>query len=610
MGVRSFITVSDTIQSGIEEQIPGAATASIVGGNVTSGGRQPATVSDTTPPRWRGSYDAANLDGQNLQHWTMADALDADGANSKAVRGRISRRARYEVASNGQGKGVQLTQANYVVGRGPKLRMQTGNPGFNGMIETAWKRWAAEVGLARKLRTAVKAKVSDGEAVLIAVQNPRLAHRVKLELRAIECEQMTTTGLNWQELNRIDGVDFDEFGNPTAYHVLKYHPGGQWSGLNAKSERIPAEYVFHLFREDRAGQHRGVSEIHPSLNLFAQGRRYREATVSAAENIANFSLFLKTQQSPNEGPDLVRPFSSVPFEKSMMVALPFGFDAFQPRAEQPSATYDQFVRSNACEQARPLNMPYNIAAADSSGYSFSGGKLDHVTYFVSVDVEQADIEDMVLEPLFAIWFREAVARYGWTVPADPPPVHDWDWPRKPVIDETKTADARKTDLSTGALSLRRLYAEDGYDLEEELPVMAEDYGVTVDELRARLLAINLGGGAIAVTPEDAGEAESEEDTSVAKVPGGTSSKPAPEVSPTTIKRSSLLEMAGGITGMLDIFRALAGGDITRETAIQLVILFYQVSKSEAETIVGESGEPPQPDASGNGKGDVTNVLSR
>jgi capsid protein len=442
-------------------------------------------------PEIRASYDAARLDGENAEHWAAADALDADSANSLAVRRRIAHRARYELGSNGQAKGVQLTQANYVVGRGPKLRMQTGSEGFNRMVEAAWTRWSAEVKLARKLRTMVKAKVSDGEGFLIVAQNPRMRNPVKLGLRELEFEQVTTPYLGFGEVNRIDGIEFDEFGNPTYYNVLKYHPGGPWTPIKPDAEQIPARFVLHLFRSDRPRQHRGVSEYHPSLNLFGQSRRYREATVSAAENLANITLLLKTQASPNEGPDLVRPLSTTPVEKNVIMGLPYGFDAWQPKAEQPTATYQEFTRSQACEQARPLNMPYNIAAADSSGYSFSGGKLDHVTYFVSVDVEQAELEDEVLEPLFELWFEEAALVYGW-VRRDTIPAHAWDWPRKPVIDETKTATARKIDLSTGANHHRRMVAEDGFDADEEDQVAAKDLGMTVQEYRRALFLASLG----------------------------------------------------------------------------------------------------------------------
>ena len=459
--------------------------------------RQPATVDMDTPRPVRGSYDAASLDGMNTQHWAAADALDADSANSKTVRRRISQRARYELGNNGQGKGIQLTHANYVAGRGPKLRMQTGSPRFNSMIEAEWKRWAKEVKLAKKLRTAIKAKVSDGEAFIIIAQNPRMRHRVKLGLRMVECEQVTTPYLGPNEPNKIDGIEFDEYGNPLFYDVLKQHPGSQWSGIEQEVERVPARFMLHLFREDRAGQHRGVSEVGSSLNCYAQGRRFREAVLASAENVANFSLFLKTQADPSIEADIVRPLSTLPIEKAMMTALPRGYDAFSPKPEQPSATYKEFTREQSGEQARPLNMPNNIARADSSGYSFSGGKLDHLTYFVSVDVDQQDIDEDGLDSLFAVWFDEAVLRFGWGVPADPSPKHGWDWPEQPVIDEVKHANANKTNLSTGVAVLRRIFAQQGLDYEEELPRMAEDYGVTVDEMRAALFEAHFAGGAAA-----------------------------------------------------------------------------------------------------------------
>ncbi len=454
--------------------------------------RGPATVDMDTPRPIRGTYDAASSDGMNANHWLAADALDADTANSKTVRQRIFRRARYEIGSNGQGKGVQLTQANYVIGRGPKLRMQTGSPGFNSMIEAEWKKWAKEVKLAKKLRTVIKAKVSDGEAFIIIAQNPRMRHPVKLGLKMVECEQVTTPFLGANEANKVDGIEFDEFDNPLFYDVLEHHPGGQLGGFDQTPGRVPARFMLHLFREDRAQQHRGVTEISSSLNGFAVARRFREAVLVGAENIANLSVLLKTQADPSLESDVAIPMSTFPMEKGMMTALPRGYDAWQPKPEQPSATYAEFTRELAGEQARPLNMPNNIARADSSGYSFSGGKLDHLTYFVSIDVEQQDIEEDGLDPLFEVWFAEAVLRFGWIVPAEPPPNHGWDWPEKPVIDEVKHANANKTNLSTGVAVLRRVFAKNHLDFEEELPDMAKDYGITVDEMRAALFRTHFG----------------------------------------------------------------------------------------------------------------------
>lgn len=445
------------------------------------------------PPRpMRGSYDAADLDGMNTKHWLAADALDADSANSKTVRQRIAHRARSEFANNGLGKGIQLTHANYVVGRGPKLRMQTGSPGFNSMVEAAWKSWAKEVKLAKKLHTAIKAKVSDGETFIIMAQNPKMRHRVKIGLKMVECEQVTTPFLGTDEPNKIDGITFDEFGNVLFYDVLKHHPGGQLSGFDQKTDQVPARFMLHLFRVDRAGQHRGVCEVASSLNCYAASRRLRESVLVAGENVANMSVILTTDLLPSNEADMPEPMSTMPFEKGMMTVMPSGYGAMQPKPEQPSANYKDFIRGLAGEQARPLNMPNNIATADSQGTTFSGGRLDHLTYFVSVDVEQHGIEEDGLDPLFEVWFAEAVLRFGWIVPAEPAPIHVWDWPEKPVIDEVKHANANKINLSAGIGGLRRIYASASLDYEEETPREAEDYGVTVEELKAAKFRAHFG----------------------------------------------------------------------------------------------------------------------
>jgi capsid protein len=458
----------------------------------------------------RGRYDAAQTTDDNSQHWSATDAYSADAANSLAVRTTLMQRSRYETENNGNAKGVILTHAAYIVGRGPKLRMRTKSQGFNAMIEARWQSWCKATKFGRKLPTALKAKTRDGEGILIARNNPNVADAVKLDLVGIEAEQMQSPGLMASE-NRVDGVWFDDFGNPTAYDVLKYHPGGNtWSAI-WKAEKIPAKFVFHAFREDRPGQHRAVPEISATLGLFAQNRRFREATVAAAETAADFALILKQMAGAFDGSDPIRPFSTIPLEKRMATAAPEGWEPYQLKAEHPTTTYGDFTKLLSAEEARPLSMPQNIARCDSSGYSFSGGKLDHLTYFVAVEVDQADLEDCICDPLFSLWFAEAAGVYGWSTIVDPItdelviPPHDWAWPPRPKIDDTKTATARQTDLSTGVASPSEIATEDGYDWEDRLQTLATDYGVTVEEIQKALFSKHLlesKSGAAPATQEE------------------------------------------------------------------------------------------------------------
>jgi hypothetical protein len=128
-----------------------------------------------------------------------------------------------------------------------------------------------------------------------------------------------------------------------------------------------------------------------------------------------------------------------------------------------------------------------LAACDSSSYNYASGRLDHQTYFIALDVEREDANDLVLDPLFALWWEEAVLTFGWDADPSEPPEHLWDWPKHPVADIQAESSAKDTRLRNGSLYPSQLYSEEGRDFEDELPKMAADYGVTPQEMRQILL---------------------------------------------------------------------------------------------------------------------------
>lgn len=461
-------------------------------------------------------YSAAGDSEEMATHWSQADALDADAANSLAVRKRARERSRLEQTNNGYAIGVVRTNANYAVGRGPTLRMETGNAAFNAMVEARWLAWCKAVGFARKLRTACKAKTGDGEAFLQIVSNPGVAHEVKLDLAELECDQVSSPFLPYGEVGHIDGVRFDQFGNVLEYEVLEQHPGGLWSGMANRSRMVPARFMCHWFASDRPRQHRGVPECISTLGLFGKGRRYREAVIAAAETAADFAAMLE-MEAGNDGPDEVRPFSSLPIERRMLVATPAGGKMAQMRAEQPATTYDGFNRSIVSEEARPKSMSYSIAACDSSGNSFSGTQNDHLIYYQEVDTDRADCESQVLDKVFSLWFEEAANRYGWAVPDSPAPRHEWDWPPMPQVDAAKAAQADKEELGIG-VPPTVVFGRRGLDFEDVVQIGATDYGITPEEYRAKLLGANfVKAGAPA--PEKAEEPEEKASGGLPPAPG-------------------------------------------------------------------------------------------
>jgi lambda family phage portal protein len=433
----------------------------------------------------RARFDAAQTTPDNRKHWSNADPLAADAAANPDVRRTLRNRARYEVANNSYARGIVLTLANDVIGTGPRLQMLLGDPsaassgpggqdaGTNRTIETEFARWAKAVGLPEKLRTMRMARGQDGETFALLFNNSSLDSPVKLDLRLIEADQVTTPNPSVPPTNVVDGIVFDEFGNPVEYHVLKEHPGSD-KAVSAFGgfDRIPAASLIHWFRCDRPGQSRGLPDILPALPLFAQLRRYTLAVIAAAESAANIAVLMKTNAPAGGEAADVEPMTEMEFSPNMAVFAPEGWEPSQVKAEQPATTYEMFKREILNEIARCMNMPYNIAACNSSGYNYSSGRLDHQTYYKAIRVEQAHVEAVVLDRILAAWLAEAVKVFGLGQIDDPS--HQWFWDGHEHVDPQKEAAAQAQRLASHTTTLATEYARQGKDWETELRQRAKE----------------------------------------------------------------------------------------------------------------------------------------
>ncbi|MCC7409014.1 MAG: phage portal protein [Phycisphaeraceae bacterium] len=432
-------------------------------------------------------FDAAVTTEENRRHWANADSLSPNAAASTEVRRTLRNRARYEVANNAYARGIVLTLANDVVGTGPSLQMLTETGESNRSIEQAFAEWSEAIGLAQKLRTMRMARADSGEAFALLINNPAVDHPVQLDLRLIEADQVTTPGSELGAQTRanglpgagVDGIVFDQFGNPVEYHVLRSHPGEStiWT-VGQAFDRVPARSMIHYLRPDRPGQARGIPDITPALPLFAQLRRYTLAVIAAAETAADFAAVLYTDAPANGEAESVEPMDIVELERRMATVLPGGWKLGQVTAEQPATTYGEFKREILNEIARCLNMPFNVAAGNSSGYNYASGRLDHQTYFKSIRVEQSHLESVVLDRILTAWMAEAVLAEGLLpqrlrmVGARFP--HQWFWDGHEHVDPAKEANAQATRLTSHTTTLAAEYARQGKDWETELRQRAKE----------------------------------------------------------------------------------------------------------------------------------------
>ncbi len=472
--------------------------------------RSMSELAASRPRNLRASYDAAQTTQDNSRLWANADHLSAQAAHSPQVRRVLRARARYEAANNSYCAGMLRTLANDVIGRGSRLQLIANDAGRDTLmaVEADFASWAKQVRLAQKLRQMRICVARDGEAFAVLTTNMALPTKVKLDIRLVDAEQVATPMLATTSPQLSDGIIFDDWGNPLAYQILRRHPGDT-SAASARldADTVPAEQVIHLFRAERPGQSRGVPEITSSIPLYAELRRYTLAVVAAAESAADAAGVISSDAPPETTGDF-EPFDAVDIERRQWVTLPQGWGISQIKAEQPTTTYPQFKREILTEIARCLSMPYNVAAGDSSSYNYASGRLDHQTYFKSIDVDRDHIEIVALDRILGAWLGEARRIEGHHARELPEQVrHEWTWDGREHVDPSKEATAQATRLSSNCTTLAAEYAKQGLDWETELYQRARE----LKRMRELGLPIALPPGSPGVSPAAADDEAEEKD---------------------------------------------------------------------------------------------------
>lgn len=420
----------------------------------------------------RARFDIAE-DGDDRRHWQNADWFSLDGALTATARRKMRNRARYERLNNSYLAGIADTIASDLIGTGPRLQLNTGNPEADREIERAFFDWSWRIHLANKLRTMRQSRLIDGEAFAAMITNPAL-DGVQLDLRLIEADQVATPIGNivteeTPEGSVVDGLEFDATGNVIAYKILRYHPGSNYRVSDFQFSRIPAGQMFHWFAQIRPAQHRGVSEVAPCLRLFADLRRYTAAVIAAAETAADFAAFIHSN-SPAAEVDEIEAFQSMDIEKRSLVTLPEGWSVSQLRAEQPTSTFTDFHKQILNGIARGLGIPYNVAALNSADYNYASGRLDWQTYSGTLRVERDNLERVMLDRLLVAWTDEG-ALLG-VIPAGMPPVNEWEWSwawdGREHVDPLKEANATESRLRSHTTTLAAEFSRQGKNWEAEL----------------------------------------------------------------------------------------------------------------------------------------------
>lgn len=457
--------------------------------------------------------EVANKDPMNIRHFEESSRGSHASIYDQSLRQDLVDYARYEVANNPNLKGIVITKVNDVVGRTPQIRFLPTSTDGN-VDETEKKAchsltrkmsaWMRSVRLGKKLRIACTNKIVDGESFIIAMKNSsRDASKLKLDFRVVDCERVYSDASKVSEEDYFEGIKYNNFGDPVYYDISKDHPqGDDFHHTNhfmagQTHRKIDAQFVFHWFRDDRAEQRRGVTELASALPIATILRRVRKAVAINNEIAASISFLLETDYDGDEVVDsdgntvdssAYNGFEKVDYEAGTSMILPDGVKAKQLESKHPNSSFLEFHNAGIGDVGRALGMPFNKASGRSSDYNYSSGRLDHLADDFGNSVSRSELTEDFLDPIvLRIWLAHAYATDGYLDPLEKQylaeymrkkelPNHIWSFDLFEDIDREKEAAGKGLECKIGTNNRGNLLLQQGWDLDTHDQQAAESYG--------------------------------------------------------------------------------------------------------------------------------------
>jgi len=422
-------------------------------------------------------YEAASS-GRRTQHWRKP-ATDANAAVHAGL-GRLRNLARDLVRNNPHAESAIDTIENHTVGTGIVPRPFPANAA----AAAAWKEWAGSTACDADGRLdfaglqglTIRTVVESGEA-LVRLRPRRLEDGLPLplQLQVLEPDYLDTSKTAQLPSGGrvINGVELDRLGRRVAYWLFPEHPGSEIYGGAPASRRVPAERVLHVFKPTRAGQVRAASWFAPVLLRFKDFDEYEDATL-VKQKIAACLAVLTTdpdgqspplgEQGSNEEEDMLEP--------GLILNLPPGRNVEVVQPPQVG-DYKDYSEVSLRAIAAGLGVAYEDLTGSYQRLPFSAARMSRIRHWSRVvKWRRRMLIPQLCTPVWVEAMRTAaiIGRVS-----EPAPLPVWSAPPPPMIEPDKEGLAYQRNIRGGIMSLSEAIRERGYDPEELLRELADDF---------------------------------------------------------------------------------------------------------------------------------------
>lgn len=474
----------------------------------------------------RTAYSAASWTDPSLAGW-QAPFVGADGANA-FERNTISARVHDLVRNDGWASSGVQKLVDSAIGGGWRL---SSKPDWYFLGQT--REWASE--FRSRVQSLWAVHANDPRRYIDFERRLDFAGLIALKFRHRMIDAECLSVLRWRERggmfatceqvidpdrlsNENDmpddeylrrGIQFDEDGVATHYHIRSAHPGDWLSGLaRMRWSRVPREtawgrpVVIHDFEPSRAGESRPVSMLAPVLAKFRMLNRYDMAELQAAILNAIFAAFL---ESPFSGEDIVNSMQGaggleaisafqglredvhdrmkIRVDGVRLNMLAPGEQIKMPQASRPAVAFAAFEAACLRNIAGAMGLSYEQLAMDWSKTNYSSARAALVEVWRFIAARRQRFASGAVMPLYMAWMEEAFDRGYLEEPPGAPSFHEapyaylacrWIGPPRGWVDPVKEAQGAQLRMESMVSTLEDECNEQGLDYEEVMEQRAQE----------------------------------------------------------------------------------------------------------------------------------------
>jgi lambda family phage portal protein len=403
-------------------------------------------------------HDAADIYGSHSAEWSPY--LSSPDAALNMYRDRIVARIRDLVRNDGWASGAITRVLDNAIGANFRpiakpdyraLAAISGNKAFDAKwaeeygraVDARYRLWAEDEGrycdahrqltVPQMLRLGFRHKIVDGDALFQVMWLPQRRGfgkaRYCTAVQVVDPDRLSNPNQNFDLSRMRGGVELDEIGAPSWYHIRQAHQSDWFSAEKVvRWDRIPREtpwgrpIIVHDFDHEQAGQHRGLGILGPVVLRLKALIKYDGVELDAAILNAIFASYIESPHDPAMvesalGEESIGPYQGLRADYheqkrlSMNGArIPILFPGEKINtvtAARPNSNFDAFEKAMLRNVASASGLSAQQVSQDWSDVNYSSARAALLEAYKTMDRRRRDYAVGTASPLRAAWLEES-----------------------------------------------------------------------------------------------------------------------------------------------------------------------------------------------------------